>query len=142
MSTRIVLDLTKHHFCRKAGDLTVYGSWYGEQNRPCLVLVPANHSDANSYAPFIVPIDNAWIWSEEVGVPALQVESASNACRALGMDFLNRFTLLKILCAIRDNMGDLLKMPPKPTESVIVADAFRTDHATGKVKHIEIAERV
>lgn len=142
MSTRIALDLTKHHFCRKAGDLTVYGTWFGDQRRPCLVLVPANHNDATRYSPFVIPIDNAWIWSEEVGSPALQVDSADKACRALGMDYLNRFTLLKILCAIRDNMSDLLKMPPKPSEAVIVADAFRTDHATGKVKHIEIAERV
>ena len=141
MSTRIALDLTKHHFCRKDGQLMVYGCWFGEQNRPCLVLVPFNHNDASKFSPFIIPIDNAWVWSEELGDPGLQVESAAKACKALGFDYLNRFTMLRILAAIRDNMSDLLKIPPKPTESVVVADAFRTD-ADGRVKHIEIAERV
>jgi len=142
MSTRIALDLTQYHFVRKAGDLTVYGTWFGDQKRPALVLVPANHNDRDRFAPFVVPIDNAWIWSEELGDPALQVQSAHDACRALGFDHLNRFTLLRILCAIRDNMADLLKMPPKPTERVVVADAFRTDHDTGHVRHMEIAEHV
>lgn len=139
--TRIALDLTRHAFCRPHGDITVYGAWYGDQRRPALVLVPANHNDKSRYAPFVVPLDNAWIWSEEVGDPALQVESAHDACRALGLDFLNRFTLLRILTAIRDNMGDLLKMPPMPTETVVVADAFRTDE-NGKVRHFEVKEHV
>lgn len=140
MSTRIALDLTQYHFQRKAGDLHVYGTWFGPRNDPVLALVPANHSDGRRYAPFIIPLENAWIWSEELGDPALQVESAHNACRALGYDFLNRFTMLRILTAIRDNMGDLLKMPPKPAERVVVADAFRTDRETGKVTHLEITD--
>ncbi|MND20869.1 hypothetical protein D3C76_47930 [compost metagenome] len=144
MSTRIALDLTKYHFCRTHGELCVYGTWFGDNHRPALVLVPKNHADllGRGYAPFVIPLDNAWIWSEEVGDERLQVASAATACKALGLDFLNRFTLLRILCAIRDNMGDLLKMPPKPTETVVVADAFRTDRETGKVRHLEIKENV
>lgn len=141
MSTRIALDLTRYAFRRQHGDITVYGTWFGEQQRPALVLVPSYREGFERVTPCVVPLENAWKWSEEVGDQQDAVQTAFQFAECLGLDGFNRFTLLRILSIVRDELGELLKIPPKPTEAVVVADAFRTDE-NGNVRHFEIKEHV
>ncbi len=72
-------------------------------------------------------------------------------CAALVMQFLHENGLdsgdilhahMRVMSFIHDHLGDLLNMPPKPTNLVVVADAFRTDLETGKTTHQEIVKRV
>lgn len=141
MSTRIALDLTKYAFRRQHGDITVYGTWFGDRQRPVLVLVPTHRLSFDKTTPCVIPLENAWKWSEEAGDPRDAVQTAFKFAELLGLDGFNRFTVMRILSIVRDELGELLKIPPKPTESQVVADAFRTD-VNGKVTHTEIREHV
>ena len=58
------------------------------------------------------------------------------------MDFTNGVTHMRVLSLIHDHLGDLVMMPVKPLQTVIVGDAFRTDTDTGKVTDQEIVKRV
>lgn len=137
--TKYALDLTKTHFTQQHGDITVHGSWYGEQQKPCLVLVPSFRMGFEKVTPCIVPLESAWAWSEEEGEPRHTVQMALQFASCLGLDGFNRFTLMRILTIVRDHLGDLMKIPPKPHDFAVVADAFRTDR-DGRVHHIEIKE--
>lgn len=135
------LNLTESHFVKPRGDLVLYGSWYGERLRPCLVVLPAMKADP---VPLLVELDTAYKWNPD----DRDVDPRGTArlimafLRENGMDTCNVFTHMKVLSLIHDHLGDLINMPPKPVNLVVVADAFRTDHETGKTTHTEIVKRV
>ena len=147
--TRIALDLTQSHFIKERGDLTLYGSWYGEQRRPCLAVLPTNREGI----PLVIELKDAWKWNpDDKDVPGLLIipgrESQPESSARLIGAFLyangydsNSITAMRVLSLIHDHLGDLLAMPPKPTTLQVVADAFRTDE-NGKVHHQEIREHV
>jgi len=136
------LDLTQPAFTKRRGDLMLYGAWHGQDLRPCLVVLPAFR--VGKAVPLVVLVDDAYRWNIE----DRDVDPRSNAqlvgafLRANGMDYLNTFTAMKVASLIHDHLGDLLSIPPKPAEVIVVADVLHTDHDTGKVHHREIIERV
>jgi hypothetical protein len=139
---RYDLDLTKPHFEKKRGDLMLYGAWHGQRLRPCLVVLPAYRMGKT--VPLVVEVDDAWQWQPD-DIDADPRRSAQLIGLFLlqnGMDASNAFTSMKVASLIHDHLGDLLRIPPKQTEDVVVADAFQTDHDTGKVTHKEVIERV
>lgn len=139
-----VLDLNQYHFVHTRGDLTIYGTWYGVEHQPCLVVVPTYRIGADRCRPLIIDLDDAWQWNPE------DPQSMPQLNRVMCMAFLdmnnmatgNVFAAMKIVTLIHDHLGDLIAIPPKPTTGVVVADAFRTDHDTGKTHHSEVIERV
>ncbi len=138
--THFDLDLTQSHFVKTRGDLTLYGSWYGERLRPCLVVLPAFKAGT----PLVVELDSAFRWNPddpEVS-PRASAAMVMQFLQANGMDYVNGITHMRVLSLIHDHLGDLVKMPVKPLKTVVVGDAFRTDTDTGKVTHQEIVKRV
>ncbi len=141
MTYGVVLDLTQTHFEKTRGDLTLYGSWYGDQRRPCLAVLPAKLKEAS--IPLVIVLDDAWKWNPDD--PDAQPENSARQIGAFlyanGFDSANTFTAQRVVGLVHDHLGDLLRIPPKPTSSVVVADAFRTDQ-DGSVTHIEVRENV
>lgn len=139
---RYDLDLTKPHFEKRRGDLMLYGAWHGERLRPCLVVLPAFRSGKTS--PLVIEIDDAHRWNPDdpESDPQMNAQLVGQFLMRNGMDYTNRFTAMKVVSLIHDHLSDLVFIPPKPTENVVVADAFQTDRDTGKTTHKEVIERV
>lgn len=137
------LDLNKIAWKRTFGEVTAMGCWFGQDDTPCLVLVPTFLMGVTQITPCIVPIQNAWHWAEETGEPAYAVQNSLVFAKALGLNASEPRDVLKITSIVRDCLGDLLTMTPRPkTDHVVVADAIVTNKDTGKQRHSEITENV
>lgn len=142
LSPRYDLDLTKTWFSRRYGDITVFGTWFGKEQRPALALVPTNSFGNDNYAPCVVPLANAHLWAEEGGDGRHCARASIAFAYSLGFNDFDITALHRIGSAIRDCLSDLISMPPKPVlDRVVVADAIRTDE-NGREHHAEISENV
>ena len=141
---RPVLDLTVSAWVKQHGDIQVFGTWYldvdGEAPWPCMVLVPAFKSMQHSYAPCVVSLDLAWIWDEPPrGDPEFAMETAMSFCDSLGLS-VNFKNCTRVASIIRDHLGDLLAIPPRPKSlEQVVADGLVTDEQ-GRQHHKEIVD--
>ncbi|MBB76619.1 MAG: hypothetical protein CMJ75_19100 [Planctomycetaceae bacterium] len=129
------------HFVHELGEFTLYGSWYGDQRRPCLAVLPTRMTEGS--LPLVILVDDAWKWNPDD--PDAQ---PANNRRQIGQFFYvnrisdpNGFTAMNVVSLIHSRLGDLLFIPPKPTNRVVVADALRTDES-GKVIHMEVSRNV
>lgn len=138
---RPVLDLTKYAFKKEAGEITLFGTWYGPESKPVLVLVPTLLFGRHIITPCVVPLINAWLWSREHGDPVYVARESYNIARKLGLTENNMYTCMKITTLIQDHIDALKNMPLKQSERAVVADAFHTDEY-GKVRHVEVIENV
>lgn len=138
--TEIALDLTQYHFKRDRGDITVFGTWFGKELEPVLVLMPTR--SVSRPHPCVVTLKTAWLWSPKHGDMAHMLEFAGTFAAFLGFDPLNKKQVFRIISIIQDELIDVLGMPLKPVTEFVAADAIHTDHATGKVIHREIIDRV
>lgn len=143
-----VLDLTTYAFRQQHGDITVYGTWWlGDKDKegywPCLVIVPTYRTFSESYAPCVVTLDLAWIWSEEHGSPEFAAETAMSFAQSLGM-VPDKRTCFRIASIIREHLEDLIKrIGPRPTDhQAVVADILITDKQSGRERHTEIKDDV
>lgn len=134
------LDLTQSLFVKSRGDLTLYGSWYGKGLRPCLVVLPTHRQGI----PLVIGIDTAYQWNpDDRDVdPRAAAQLIMRFLYENGMDYANVITHQRVLSLIHDHLADLVSMPVKPLNTVVVGDAFRTDTDTGKTTHQEIVQRV
>lgn len=141
MTHGIALDLSQSHFTKERGDLTLYGSWYGDRLRPCLAVLPTRLKSTS--IPLVIVVDDAWKWNPDDldAKPEHNAKQIGAFLYANGFEDANTFTAQRLVGFIHDYLGDLLRIPPKPTTLEVVADAFRTD-ADGKVHHSEVRERV
>lgn len=141
---KYALDLTQYHFTKARGDLTLFGTWYGDRLRPCLVVVPTQRISAFLSRPLVIEVDDAWRWNPDDpdAEPEHNSRMIGDFLRASGMDDSNVFTRMRVASLVHDHLGDLLRIPPKPVAAVVVADAIQTDRETGKVTHREIIDRV
>lgn len=136
---RPVLDLTRYAFRRRLGDITVYGSWYGEtvdESEPCLVLVPTYRIGADRCRPVVIGLSAAFQYDN----PRYLLQKSIQFNADLG--FSDSMTHVhKIASIIHDHLQDLVEMPPKPVEREYVgADAMITE-ASGRKHHVEILDR-
>lgn len=143
MTPKFDLDLTQFHFQRTYGDITLYGTWFGERRRPALVLLPTHLIGQDRYKviPCVVPVDAAWRWAKETGDPRHAARVSRMFADHLSLTPHNTMTVMRITSLIQDNLGELLNIPPKPTETYVAADAIRTDES-GKQHHAEILDHV
>lgn len=137
---RYDLDLTQTHFERNYGDITVFGTWFGKDRKPALVLVSTSKIGSEHLVPCVVPMNQAYLWDEKGGDGAHCAHVSALFAANMGFGF-DTMKIMKISSVIRDNLGELVNIPPKPTEKVVVADAIRTD-SSGKQHHSEIIEHV
>lgn len=143
MTPQFDLDLTQVHFQRTYGDITLYGTWFGEHRRPALVLIPTYLIGLDRYkvVPCVVPLANAYLWAKETGDPRHCARVSKMFAEHLSLTAHNAMTLMRITTIIQDNLGELLAIPPKPAETYVAADAIRTDEH-GKQHHAEILDHV
>lgn len=139
---RFALDLTRYHFRRDVRGYAIYGTWLMLPNNqppmPCLAILPPHHVSHERSTPAVVPVLNAWAWSEEHGDPSHAARTTMAFLTAMGMK-VNPVSCMSLTMAIRDSLGDLLTMPPRPGMRMVVADAIRTDEY-GKQHHAEVTE--
>jgi hypothetical protein len=145
---RPVLDLTRNAWKHQHGDLTVYGTWYWDEDDkqwvPCVAIVPtASVLHWERVRPCIVPVDHAWAWSEEEGGWQYVAETAVHFCNALRMPPDTK-SIFRIIDLVRNHLEDLLKrVPPRPSdddELTVTADAIAK--IDGASHQTEIKDRV
>jgi hypothetical protein len=154
---RQALNLEIHHFRQKHGDLEVFGSWYTDEeglSEPCIVILPTFRSAGRRVTPCVVRLSNAWIYTEEEYGTAEQAakvafeKAEATAIEAmimaaeLDLNPLDPRNCIRITSIIRDHLGDLLSMPPRPQSALrVAADVIRTD-LDGNQTHAEILDDV
>lgn len=135
------LNLTHVHFQRICGDITVFGTWFGGDRRPALVLLPTARIGHDRVMPCVVPLASAFAWDRRTGDPRHCARVSALFAENLGLNPHNAFTLMRITSLIQDHMGDLLSIPPKPAETYVAADACFTDEH-GTTRYAEILDHV
>lgn len=140
------IDLTRHHWRHRHGDIDAYGTWFlGADSgpRPCLVLIHA-HNYART-TPCAVRLEDAWRWSEEIGDPADAARYALAFAEALGLG-ATPSAAIRVRGIIVDHLGDLINMPPMPNamrEATVIGEAKVTSREGGEVvKHHELVDRL
>lgn len=137
------LDLSIRHFTRSVGALLVIGTWYRDdemQWRPALVLIRAADEKSGIAVPCVVPLANAWVWSEEIGDPVLAARAAHEFAKALRVDD-DPLNVMRIAGIINDHLPDLVKIPPLPASERnerAVAEGIIRDLEAGKVTEFEV----
>lgn len=142
---RPVLDLTRRHFTRVVGDLTVIGTWYGathEDSEPCIVILPTGraclvvgHDGVLVRAkPCVVTLSAAFLYQEQDYLLA----RAQQFSHAMGMG-LSKFAVYKMADLLHESLQDLCMMPERPImETRVVADV--TIWEDGKKRTAELTE--
>lgn len=120
MNREPVIDLTRNHFVRPLGDLVLVATWIYNSDQqdyePCLVIAPRYRK--GGYKPCVVALSAAWKYNE----PQYLARAASLFLTALGMEDCMS-NAHKVAELIHSHLGDLIKMPPNPVRSIVVADA-------------------
>lgn len=133
-------------FRRTKGDITVFGSWTGANETQSLVLLPTALIGHEGAIPCVVRLEGSWIYSEEIGDHHQAYVEAERFAAALGLFPFDPRNVHRVMSIIRDSLGDLLTMPPKPpswaVKTVAVADARSVNLETGEVHETEIHEDV
>lgn len=131
--TKPAIDLTRNHFVRPSGDLVAIGTWVFSEAQddyePCLVIVPRYRKDG--FKPCCVALSSVYKYDQ----PIYLAHASKLFARMLGMDD-NMSTVHKIGELIHSNIGEIIKIPPSPTQSIVVADASYT--INGKSHSAEI----
>lgn len=144
---RPALDLTRYHWRHQRSDLTVYGTWWlAEDSGPkaCLVLTSV-HNQGRRAPPCVVLLDQAWMWSEEIGDPVRAAKVAVSFVDALGLtpDVKSAFRVRSIIV---DHLHDLLTLPPMPdamrVKAVLGEAKIKSREGGETIRHEEYIERV
>lgn len=116
---RVALDLNERHWTRTFGEVTVIGSWVGNQAEPCLVLVNSldlavqGEPGAARLRPFVIRLSEAF--EHDVEDPFWR-EAALFLAEKAATDMRLEPTLARkhaIAGIIHGLLGDLMKIPPR-----------------------------
>ncbi|HEV8033937.1 hypothetical protein [Yoonia sp.] len=135
-------DLRISHATYRRGDVLVWLTWNQNTGEAAMVLTPRmERIHHERIIPCVVPLSRAWAWAEETGDEGDIVVNAALFAANLGFNPNNLANVRKIIGIVRNHLGDLLAVPPRPRDHhTIVADMIVTDNATGKTKHIEVKD--
>ena len=138
---KIALDLSVYAWRQRHGDIEVFGTWFGPRNQPCLALIPAIRRAGSRFTPQVIRMENAWIYDEHVGDPRAAAEEAYRIADDLALNKYDPYVLFGITSAIRGHLGDLLHIPPHPSElKRVVAEAVVTERETGRQTYSEMRD--
>lgn len=134
------LDLTRIHYKRAHGDITVYATWYDFDElgwRPVLVLAPTDERTFGRIMPYVIPLDQAYLWSVEAGDPSHTARGAFICAEGLNLD-TGHMTLMRIVSIVQSHLGTLLTIPPRPTfdPGVVGYAHLREDGQRTEIKEI------
>jgi hypothetical protein len=139
---RHALDLTKYTHKQVHGEMTLYMTWFSEDGtvedaEPCICIIPTR-GKLGHFRPAVIALSAAYKYD----IPEVLANNSREFAKTLGLgDRPN--TVFKIATLIHDHLLDLIKMPPKPVENVVVgADAVITNKETGKSIEIEVKDNV
>jgi hypothetical protein len=132
---RHAIDLTRYHFTRDVGDLSIFGTWLynddQEDTEPCLVVIPRYRT--TGFKPVVVALSAAYRYNN----PKYLAHVAGAFAQSLGFeDSLSQAR--KIATLIWDHLLDLLNMPLDPTEATVVGEV--TIDQGGKKRTIEVLD--
>jgi hypothetical protein len=135
-------DLRISHATYRRGDVLVWLTWNQNTGEAAMVLTPKmERIHHERIIPCVVPLSRAWAWAEETGDEGDIVVNAALFAANLGFNPNNLANVRKIIGIVRNHLGDLLAVPPRPRDHhTVVADMIITDNATGKTKHIEVKD--
>jgi hypothetical protein len=130
------IDLTRHHFKRDLGDLSIFGTWINnedqEDTEPCLVVIPRYRR--SGFAPVCVALSAAYKYND----PRYLARVAPIFLRMLGFDDgLSKAHAIASL--IHDHLYDLITMPVDPTSRIIVGEASM-DLGNGLKTTVELSD--
>ena len=142
---RPLIDLKRNAGKFQHGDITAYLTWAGDNRRPCLVLVPSwtfGKANLRRVTPCIVPMDNAWKWDAQRGLPGECAATSMAFAEALGLS-ANLVTAMRITTIIHDHLQDLIRMRPETHRdgaTYVAAEIIRTNRDTGEQVYTEVHE--
>lgn len=139
------LDLNTYHAKYSRGDVMVWLTWVRIRDRhePCIVLTPNIAQVSHERViPCIVPLANAWLWSEEAGDENHALTMAAVFAANLGFNPMNHKNAFKIAGIIREYIGDLISIPPRPADLQRVTAALMTveNRTTGTTLEMEVKD--
>lgn len=131
------LDLTRYHFKRELGDLTLFGTWLynddQEDTEPAIVLVPRfRMSDRTK--PIAIALSSAFKYND----PRYLAHASAVFAKKLGFED-SMTTTHKIASVIHDHLLDLIKMPLEPTDIVVMGEA-KIDMGNGVKRTVEFMD--
>lgn len=149
LAERPVIDLSQVAFEHTCRGILILGTWFMDpetrQSQPCLALLDARRKVRRGYTiPCIIPLDQAWIWTREIGDHAHVARTIAEwvSIGALPGSVTNQNDFHAVLDAIQSRLRDLLTMPPLPVSAAIkhgaapaVGDLVITERTSGKVVH-------
>lgn len=135
------IDLTRHHFKKDRGDLSMFGTWLWnddqEAHEPALVIV--NRYNPRAFKPCVVALSAAYKYNDA----RYMARIASAFTSLLGLQD-GLVTAHKLALFIEDHLNDLLLMPPNPTTTIVVADAIidsgRRKMSAEIVEHVSLKQ--
>lgn len=133
------IDLSRHHFMRPQGEFCLFGTWLHRLNatndnesEPALVIVPRYRK--NGFKPAVIALSAAYKYDS----PQYCVRAAIEFIHAFGMTD-SMATTHTLATLIHDHLLDLLKMPPSPTQSIIVGEAQIRD-GSGTSRTVQVLD--
>lgn len=129
------IDLTKRHFTHKRAEILMIGTWLhiNGATRPCIALVRDGAEYSDLCKPYIITLDKAWVWSEDVGDPASAARQCFAICECLRLP-PTQPNIFKIVGFVHDFLGDLISLPPFPPSAApapIIAEVTVRNRTTG-----------
>jgi len=139
----VELDLRQSAWTQRHGNVTVIGTWIGKDGdfQPCMVLIRSGDEYSEDLVPCAIPLEDCWIWSEDVGDGRRSAFAAREFARVLRLDDDPR-TLIRIASIIHDHLGDLISMRPyqQIEQKAVIADVSITHRDTGKTLDVELRD--
>lgn len=142
MTRQHFLDLNHYAWRQKHGDIEAFGTWCGDERRPCMVLLRDGTYGLGfqRVTPVVILMDDIWVYDEREGRGFEALSRAMGLCEPLGLSpsLTNQFRVLGI---IRGHMEDVIRIPPRyATDRHAVADFTMTDRDTGTVFETEVTD--
>lgn len=127
------LDLTRHHFKREMGDITVFGTWLynadEDESEPCIVLLPTYR--ILDVKPCVIALSSAFRYND----PRHLARAAAIFAENLG--FHDSLTArFKVADLILDHLDQLVKMPVDPVQAIKVGEAVLYDGDTKRTLEV------
>ncbi len=139
----VELDLRQRAWTQRRGNVTVIGTWIGKDGdfQPCMVLIRTGDDYNPDLVPCAIPLEEAWMWSEEVGDGRRSFHAAMQFAQVMRLGD-NGYDIRRIAGIIHDHLGDLVSMRPYQTQEKkpVVAEVTMVNHQTGKPVDVELRD--
>lgn len=142
MMQKPFLDLNHYAWRQKHGDIEAFGTWCGDEHRPCMVLLRDGRYGLGfqRVRPVVILLEDVWVYDEREGNGFEALSRAMGLCEPLGLSpsLTNQFRILGI---IRGHLEDIVRIPPRyRTDRRPVAEFTLTDRGSGRVMETEVTD--